>query len=123
MSASPASLRVRSVQCTPVEVPLRYVLGTSAATVKAARELGLSTQINTTVSRHNIDDFENLIELMGRVGISLWSVFFLVPTGRAKAQDIASPEEFERVFERMYELSKTAPFDIKSTAAPVAYFS
>jgi radical SAM protein len=86
--------------------------------VRAARELGLSTQINTTVSRHNIDDFEKLIELMGEVGISLWSVFFLVPTGRAKAEDIASPEEFERVFERMYELSKTAPFDIKSTAAP-----
>ena len=31
-----ASLRVRSVTCTPVEVPLRYVLGTSAATVRAA---------------------------------------------------------------------------------------
>jgi mandelate racemase len=31
-----ADLRVRSVSCTPVEVPLRYVLGTSAATVKAA---------------------------------------------------------------------------------------
>ncbi len=31
-----ARLRIRSVTCTPVEVPLRYVLGTSAATVKAA---------------------------------------------------------------------------------------
>ena len=31
-----SSLRVRSVSCTPVQVPLRYVLGTSAATVKAA---------------------------------------------------------------------------------------
>lgn len=31
-----ADLRVRGVRCTPVEVPLRYVLGTSAATVKAA---------------------------------------------------------------------------------------
>jgi len=29
-------LHVRSVSCTPVEVPFRYVLGTSAATVKAA---------------------------------------------------------------------------------------
>jgi mandelate racemase len=29
-------LHLHSVQCTPVEVPLRYVLGTSAATVKAA---------------------------------------------------------------------------------------
>ncbi|HET8747122.1 MAG TPA: enolase C-terminal domain-like protein [Ramlibacter sp.] len=35
-AASPAGLHLRSVRCTPVEVPLRYVLGTSAATVKAA---------------------------------------------------------------------------------------
>lgn len=86
--------------------------------IRAARDRGLSTQINTTVARHNVDDFEALAELMGEMGIALWSVFFLVPTGRARPQDIASPEEFERVFERMYELSRTAPFDIKSTAAP-----
>ena len=30
-----AALRLRSVTCTAVEVPLRYVLGTSAATVRA----------------------------------------------------------------------------------------
>ena len=30
------ALQVRSVNCIPVEVPLRYVLGTSAATVRAA---------------------------------------------------------------------------------------
>lgn len=31
-----SDLRLRGVKCTPVEVPLRYVLGTSAATVTAA---------------------------------------------------------------------------------------
>jgi mandelate racemase len=31
-----ARLQIRGVTCTPVEVPLRFVLGTSAATVKAA---------------------------------------------------------------------------------------
>ena len=31
-----ASLILRSISCIPVEVPLRYVLGTSAATVRAA---------------------------------------------------------------------------------------
>lgn len=86
--------------------------------ILAAREIGLSTQINTTVAQHNVDDFPRLIELMERLGISLWSVFFLVPTGRARAEDIASPQDFERVFNEMYDLSKTAPFDIKSTAAP-----
>ena len=86
--------------------------------IRTARDLGLSTQINTTVARHNVDDFERLIELMTGLGISLWSIFFLVPTGRARPEDIASPEDFEHIFHRMYDLSKTAPFDIKSTAAP-----
>lgn len=34
--AAMAGLRLRSVNCIPVELPLRYVLGTSAATVRAA---------------------------------------------------------------------------------------
>jgi radical SAM protein len=86
--------------------------------LRAARERGLSTQVNTSVSRHNLDDLEPLIALMGELEIALWSVFFLVPTGRARARDIATPGEFEAVFNRLYDLSKTAPFDIKTTAAP-----
>jgi mandelate racemase len=35
-AAATMALRLRSVSCIPVEVPLRYVLGTSAATVRAA---------------------------------------------------------------------------------------
>ncbi|HSJ23126.1 MAG TPA: TIGR04053 family radical SAM/SPASM domain-containing protein [Longimicrobiales bacterium] len=86
--------------------------------LRTAREIGLTTQVNTTVSLHNLTDFDALCELMVGLGITLWSVFFLVPTGRAKADDVASADEFEHVFNRMYDLSKTAPFDIKSTAAP-----
>lgn len=99
----------------------RGVRGSFDWTVKmleAARDLGLSTQINTTISRYNVHDLEALIALMQRLGISLWSVFFIVPTGRARGEDIASSEEFEAVMHRLYDLSKTAPFDIKTTAAP-----
>lgn len=86
--------------------------------LEAARELGLSTQVNTTVTRHNLEDFDRLGELMTHLGIALWSVFFLVPTGRARPSDLAGAEAFERVFHAMYDLSLAAPFDIKSTAAP-----
>lgn len=99
----------------------RGVIGSFRWTVRmlrAAHELGLSTQINTTVSRHNVDDLEPLIHLMGTLGIALWSVFFIVPTGRARPSDLTTAEEFEQVFNRLYDLSKTAPFDIKTTAAP-----
>lgn len=99
----------------------RGVDGSYAWTIRmleVAREIGLTTQVNTTVSTHNLRDFDELCSLMVRLGITLWSVFFLVPTGRARAGDGASAEEFESVFHRMYDLSKTAPFDIKSTAGP-----
>jgi radical SAM protein len=86
--------------------------------LETARSLGLSTQINTTISRHNVHDLENLITLMTGLGIALWSVFFIVPVGRARPEDLATADEFETVFHRLYDLSRTAPFDIKSTAAP-----
>jgi radical SAM protein len=86
--------------------------------LRAAGELGLSTQINTTISRHNVSDLEPLMQLTGNLGIALWSVFFIVPTGRARSSDLTTAEEFEQVFNRLYDLSKTAPFDIKTTAAP-----
>jgi AdoMet-dependent heme synthase len=86
--------------------------------LEAARELGLSTQINTTVSSHNLHDVEPIVQLIATLGIALWSVFFIVPTGRARASDFTTADEFERVFHRLYDLSGTAPFDIKTTAAP-----
>ncbi|MBI4515563.1 MAG: TIGR04053 family radical SAM/SPASM domain-containing protein [Deltaproteobacteria bacterium] len=83
-----------------------------------ARSLGLSTQVNTTVTRFNFDDFDALAELMTGLGIDLWSVFFLVPTGRGRPQDEISAEQYEAIFAKMFSLSQEVPFDIKSTAAP-----
>jgi radical SAM protein with 4Fe4S-binding SPASM domain len=45
-------------------------------------------------------------------------VFFIVPVGRARPEDLATADEFEAVFNRLYDLSRTATFDIKTTAAP-----
>lgn len=79
---------------------------------------GLSLQVNTTISRYNIQLLEEMVELVARSRAVQWSLFFLVPTGRARAADMISPEEHERVFHWLYDLSRRAPFDIKSTAAP-----
>ncbi len=79
---------------------------------------GLTLQINTTISRYNLHLLEEMVELVARVGAVQWSLFFLVPTGRAKAGDMISAEDHERVFHWLYDLSRRAPFDIKSTAAP-----
>ena len=85
--------------------------------VRWAREIGLPVQINTTITRRNLQHLDATIALMERLDIVLWSVFFLVPTGRGAAADLISGEEFEQVFERLYETSRRAKFDIKSTEA------
>jgi AdoMet-dependent heme synthase len=99
----------------------RGVSGSFEWTVRmldTARQLGLSTQINTTISSHNLRDVEPIVQLITTLGIALWSVFFIVPTGRARASDLTTADEFEHVFHQLYDLSRTAPFDIKTTAAP-----
>ncbi|MEX1184900.1 MAG: TIGR04053 family radical SAM/SPASM domain-containing protein [Gemmatimonadota bacterium] len=84
----------------------------------SARSIGLSTQVNTVVGRHNLDDFDALCALMGPLGIVFWEVFFLVPTGRARPEDVADADSFEAVFHKLHDLAETAPFDIRATAAP-----
>lgn len=85
--------------------------------VQYAREIGLPVQINTTITRHNLQYLDQMIALLETLDIVLWSVFFLVPTGRGQSIDLISAEEFEGVFEKLYETSKRALFDIKSTEA------
>ena len=48
--------------------------------IEWANEVGLPVQINTTFSRRNVDDFEEIAALIEQKKITLWSVFFLVPT-------------------------------------------
>ena len=98
----------------------RRVPGSYEWTLRAirwARELGLPAQINTTITRRNVADFEDMVRLLETLDIALWSVFFLVPTGRGQLHDLISAEEFEAVFAKLYQVARRARFDIKTTEA------
>ncbi|NOY99833.1 MAG: TIGR04053 family radical SAM/SPASM domain-containing protein [Chloroflexi bacterium] len=84
-----------------------------------AQEVGLSVQVNTTVAKHNVDILPEMVPFIEEVQAVQWSVFFLVPTGRAMIEQMISAEEHEHIFNWLYDLSKNAPFDIKGTAAPM----
>ena len=83
--------------------------------VEWCHEAGLPVQINTTMSRRNLADLNPMIELLKSLRIVLWSVFFLVPTGRAQQRDLLSPEQHEQVFAKLYQASKQVKFHIKTT--------
>jgi len=82
-----------------------------------ARDIALDTQFQTTVTRRNMNKLAQIAERVYEARSRMWSLFFLVVTGRALADDDLTAEEYEKVFEFMYDIAKIAPFDIKTTEA------
>ena len=85
--------------------------------LRHARDIGLDTQFQTTVTRRNMSRLPEIADIVKEVRSKMWSLFFLIVTGRALENDDLLAAEYEQVFEFMYDLSKTAPFGIKTTEA------
>ncbi|MGN8771276.1 TIGR04053 family radical SAM/SPASM domain-containing protein [Paenibacillus barengoltzii] len=82
------------------------------------QQLGIPIQINTTVSRYNLDDLSRIADTVTEMGAVLWSVFFLVPTGRGMVKDMITAEEHEQVMIWLARLQREMPYGIKATEAP-----
>ncbi|MED3623094.1 TIGR04053 family radical SAM/SPASM domain-containing protein [Neobacillus thermocopriae] len=85
--------------------------------IKYLHKLEMPIQINTVISKYNYEHLDEMAKLVEELKCVLWSVFFLVPTGRGQASDMISPVEHEKVLRWLYELSKKVSFDIKTTEA------
>jgi AdoMet-dependent heme synthase len=86
--------------------------------INSVVDLGLSLQINTTISRLTLRHLEAMAARVKEFPLSMWAVFFLVQTGRGAALDQITAEECEDVLNYLYDLSGTVPFGIKTTEAP-----
>ncbi|HEY0593454.1 MAG TPA: TIGR04053 family radical SAM/SPASM domain-containing protein, partial [Thermoanaerobaculia bacterium] len=98
----------------------RGIPGHWQLTVDAARwaaELALPVEITTTVTKQNQKDLEAMAGLLTRLGISVWSLFFSVTGARGKTSDMVTAWEAEEIFGRMYQLSKSVPFEIEAPEA------
>ena len=97
----------------------RGVDGVFDATLEAARtvrEVGFRLQINTTVTRGNVLELPRMLKSVVDLGASMWSVFFLVPTGRGKDLQPLSAAEEEEVLHWLHDVSTLVA--IKTTEAP-----
>lgn len=96
----------------------RGVPGTFAHTMKlvrAMRDRGMELQINTTVSRQTLDQLDKVGKLVAAIGVAQWSLFFLVPTGRAKSDSVLNQKEFEHVLRWLARFEEKVNFPIKTT--------
>ena len=98
----------------------RGVPGTFERFLEAARdirELGIKLQINTTINRQNKNQVWEIAQLIRRFSIDLWSVFFLVPTGRAQKEQALNAPETEKVLKQLFDILRQGWFDVKTTEA------
>ena len=83
-----------------------------------AKEGDLPFRINTTVTKHNLNDLPATLRLAAEVGAKEWDVFMLVPTGRGKVEMEITPDQYETTLQDIYKLSLNSPIPIKMTCAP-----
>ena len=86
--------------------------------IEHARTLGLPLQINTTVCRHTVRQLDGLASQIERWDVALWALFFLIPVGRAQADQALDAAEIEHVLEWAGALAERVTFPIKTTEAP-----
>lgn len=83
--------------------------------IGACLEAQLPVQINTTLRRRNFHDMHPMIELLMRLDVDVWNVFFFVPPSREEAREMLGAEENEQAFAKLYAASGQLRLQIKTT--------
>jgi heme b synthase len=95
----------------------------SLAGIESLKKAGIEFQINTTVTRHNVHEVHEILDLAVKLGAVAHHIFLLVPTGRAR--DMADQEidamEYEKLLHWFYDMGKKVPIHLKATCAPHYY--
>lgn len=85
----------------------RGLEGAWSATIQsihAAHQAGLDVQIQMTLTRQNLPELTQFLRFSREAGVRVLTVFFLVCTGRGEALVDLTPEEYERVLQRLVQV-------------------
>jgi heme b synthase len=91
------------------------------AGIENAKAAGIPFQINTTITKHNLEEIPEILKMAVRIGAVALHVFLLVPTGCGKQiadEEMITPEQYEDVLNWLYDKSKETPMSLKATCAP-----
>jgi radical SAM protein with 4Fe4S-binding SPASM domain len=87
-----------------------------------AAEDKIPVQINTTVTGGNIHELAAMYQLLSEhhaPPVKRWSLFLLVPTGRAQMTDLPTAEQMEEVYAWLYRMGRDSPFHVGTVEAPM----
>lgn len=88
-----------------------------------ARAAGIEFQINSTITKTNLDQIPQIMELAESLGAVAHHIFLLVPTGRGKYivdQEIDA-RQYEETLNWFYDQREKTSLQLKATCAPHYY--
>ncbi len=91
--------------------------------IEHAKSVGLDFQINTTITKSNLDEIPKILSLAESLGAVAHHIFLLVPTGRGKYivdQEIDA-REYEKTLNWFYDQRDKTSLQLKATCAPHYY--
>lgn len=91
---------------------------TAIEAATAAREVGLSIQVNTTVTATTVPELPAIADLVADLDAAMWEVFFLVPVGRGAELEQLDPERAADVAAWLSRRVDDAPYRIITVEAP-----
>ncbi len=92
--------------------------------VECLKKKGIEFQFNTTISKRNVDEIEDVLKLSEDMGATALHLFMLVPVGcgvELAETEMISKEKYEEVLNWYYERSKETSLEFKATCAPHYY--
>ncbi len=87
-------------------------------TMQAVEKLnaaGLPFQIHSTITSKTLGEFDALAKMVESLNPAGWTIFMVVPTGRADMAMLPQPAEVEQLFSKLVEISRRVPFAIRTT--------
>jgi AdoMet-dependent heme synthase len=91
--------------------------------IKHAKSAGIAFQINTTITKTNLEQIPEILALAESLGAVAHHIFLLVPTGRGKYivdQEIDA-REYEQTLNWFYDQREKTSLQLKATCAPHYY--
>ncbi len=89
--------------------------------MKHLQALGMSTQINCTIAKHNVHEVETIYQNAIDLGADALHIFMLVPVGcgvQIAEDQMLDPATYEKVLNWFYTISKEDKIQTKATCAP-----
>ncbi len=91
--------------------------------IKMAKKAGIPFQINTTITKTNLNEIPEILALAESLGAIAHHIFLLVPTGRGKyiVDQAIDAVEYEKTLNWFYDQRKKTSLQLKATCAPHYY--